>query len=202
MSENRMGTVIQTAPQARPWPPEQGQWTYEDWLRLPDDGFRYEVLNGVLYMTPPPRIRHQLTLENLSRRLGNFVAERKLGWILFAPCGVRLPGQPVPIQPDILFVRAERRDIIGEEYVEGAPDLVVEVLSPSNWLYDRTEKFRAYQEAGVPEYWIVDYSARTIEVFVLEGSTYALLGKFGVGETVYSQVLGDFQVAVDEVFAE
>jgi len=202
MSEDRMGTVIQTAPQARPWPPEQGQWTYEDWLRLPDDGFRYEVLNGVLYMTPPPRIRHQLTLENLSRRLGNFVAERKLGWILFAPCGVRLPGQPVPIQPDILFVRAERRDIIGEEYVEGAPDLVVEVLSPSNWLYDRTEKFRAYQEAGVPEYWIVDYSARTIEVFVLEGSTYALLGKFGVGETVYSQVLGDFQVAVDEVFAE
>jgi Uma2 family endonuclease len=202
MSENRMGTVIRTASQARPWPPEQGQWTYEDWLRLPDDGFRYEVLNGVLYMTPPPRIRHQFTLENLSRRLGNFVAERKLGWILFAPCGVRLPGQPVPIQPDILFVRAERRDIIGEEYVEGAPDLVVEVLSPSNWLYDRTEKFRAYQEAGVPEYWIVDYSARTIEVFVLEGSTYALLGKFGVGETVYSQVLGDFQVAVDEVFAE
>ncbi len=72
MSENRMGTVIQTAPQAQPWPPEQGQWTYEDWLHLPDDGFRYEVLNGVLYMTPPPRIRHQFTLENLSRRLGNF----------------------------------------------------------------------------------------------------------------------------------
>ena len=202
MSENRMGTVIRTAPQERPWPPEQGQWTYEDWLRLPDDGFRYEVLNGVLYMTPPPRIRHQSVSHNLELALGNFVKEHRRGVVLSAPCGVRLPGQPVPIQPDILFVRAERRDIIGEEYVEGAPDLVVEVLSPSNWLYDRTEKFRAYQEAGVLEYWIVDYSARTIEVFVLEGSTYALLGRFGAGETVHSQVLGDFQVAVDEVFAE
>jgi Uma2 family endonuclease len=202
MSENRMGTVIRTAPQERPWPPEQGQWTYEDWLRLPDDGFRYEVLNGVLYMTPPPRIRHQLTLENLSRRLGNFVAERKLGWILFAPCGVRLPGQPVPVQPDILFVRAERRDIIGEEYVEGAPDLVVEVLSPSNWLYDRTEKFRAYQEAGVLEYWIVDYRARIIEVFVLEGGAYALLDKSGPGEVARSKVLAGFEVVVDEVLAE
>ncbi|HID62174.1 MAG TPA: Uma2 family endonuclease [Anaerolineae bacterium] len=199
MSENRMGTVIQTAPQARPRPPEQGQWTYEDWLRLPDDGFRYEVLNGVLYMTPPPRIRHQFTPENLSRRLGDFVTERKLGLTLFAPCGIRLPGQPVPVQTDILFVRAERRDIISEEYVEGAPDLVVEVLSPSNWLYDRTEKFRAYQEAGVPEYWIVDYRARTIEVFVLGEGTYALLGKFSPGEVARSKVLAGFEVVVEEV---
>lgn len=202
MGEDRMGTVIQTAPQARPWPPEQGQWTYEDWLRLPDDGFRYEVLNGVLYMTPPPAIRHQSVSHNLELAIGSFVKERRRGVVLSAPCGVCLPGQPVPVQPDILFVRAERRDIIGEEYVEGAPDLVVEVLSPSNWLYDRTEKFRVYQEAGVPEYWIVDYRARTVEVFVLEEGTYALLGKSGVGEVAHSKVLQGFEVAVDEVFAE
>jgi len=199
MSENRMGAVIRTAPQERPWPPEQGQWTYEDWLRLPDDGFRYEVLNGVLYMTPPPRIRHQSVSHNLELAIGNFVKEHRRGIVLGAPCGVRLSGQPVPVQPDILFVRAERRDIIGEEYVEGAPDLVVEILSPSNWLYDRTEKFRAYQEAGVMEYWIVDYNACTIEVFVLEGSTYALLGKFGLGEVVRSKVLAGFEVVVGEV---
>lgn len=199
MSEDRIDTVIRTAPQARPRLPEQGQWTYEDWLRLPDDGFRYEVLNGVLYMTPPPRIRHQSVSHNLELAIGNFVKEHRRGVVLSAPCGVRLPGQPVPVQPDILFVRAERRDIIGEEYVEGAPDLVVEILSPSNWLYDRTEKFRAYEDAGVPEYWIVDYRARTIEVFMLEGSTYTLLDKFGPGEAARSKVLAGFDVVVEEV---
>lgn len=202
MSENRIGTAIRTASQGRPWPPEQGQWTYEDWLRLPDDGFRYEVLNGVLYMTPPPRIRHQSVSHNLELALGNFVKEHGRGIVLSAPCGVRLPGQPVPVQPDILFVQAERRDILGEEYIEGAPDLVVEILSPSNWLYDRTEKFRAYQKARVPEYWIVDYRARTIEVFVLEEGTYALLSKSGAGEVARSKALAGFEVAVDSVFAE
>ena len=188
-------------PQPSTWPPEQGQWTYEDWLRLPDDGFRYEVLDGVLYMVPPPSVRHQRVSHNLQLALGNFVRQRRLGTVLSAPCGVRLPGQPVPVQPDILFVHADRRHIIGEEYVEGTPDLVVEILSPSSWLYDRKEKFLAYQAAGVQEYWIVDPRACTIEVFTLEGQTYALQGKFGPGERAPSQVLAGFEVAVDEVFA-
>jgi len=182
------------------WPP-QGKWTYEDWLRLPSDGYRYEVLNGELYMTPPPTVRHQFASVNLFSDLRNFVQERNLGYVLYAPCGVDLPTQPVPVQPDIFFIRAERREIIGEEYVEGTPDLVVEVLSPSNWLYDRREKFQAYREAGVPEYWIVDYRARTIEVFFLEGGVYVLLGQYGPGEAARSRVLEGFEVAVDEVFA-
>jgi Uma2 family endonuclease len=193
--------MTKTTPEAKTWPPEQGQWTYEDWLRLPDDGFRYEVLDGVLYITPLPQIRHQTVVGNLAWRLSNFAKEHGLGEVFFR-CGARLPGQPVPVQPDILFVSAARREIIGEEYVEGAPDLVVEVLSPSNWLYDRTEKFQAYLAAGVPEYWIVDYRIHTIEVFVREEGAYALLGKFGPGETARSQVLAGFQVAVDEVFVE
>jgi Uma2 family endonuclease len=196
-----MAEITKTPPEAKKWPPEQGQWTYQDWLRLPDDGFRYEVLDGELYMTPPPAIKHQIALRNLSFKLGNFVAEKQLGEMLFAPCGVRLPGQPVPVQPDIFFVSTERRDIVGEEYVEGAPDLVVEVLSPSNWLYDRREKFQAYLAAGVPEYWIVDYRARTVEVFVREGETYVLLGKFEAGDVARSEVVAGFQVAVDDIFA-
>jgi Uma2 family endonuclease len=141
-----------------------------------------------------------MALRKLSFKLGNFVAEKQLGEMLFAPCGVRLPGQPVPVQPDIFFVSAERRDIVGEEYVEGAPDLVVEVLSPSNWLYDRREKFQAYLAAGVPEYWIVDYRARTVEVFVREEGAYALLGKFEAGDVARSEVVAGFQVAVDDIF--
>jgi len=198
-----MATRVSPSPQpTRQWPPEQGQWTYEDWLRLPDDGFRYEVLDGVLYMTPPPTIRHQDSSGELFARMRTHARQRNLGLVLSAPVGVRLPGQPVPVQPDILFIRKERRDLIGEDTIEGAPDLVVEVLSPSNWPYDRGETFEAYRKGGVPEYWIVDYRARTIEVLVLEGTTYVLIGKFGPGQAARSTVLAGFEVAVDDVFAE
>jgi Uma2 family endonuclease len=180
--------------------PQQGEWTREDWLRLPNDGFRYEVLNGELYMTPPPAIQHQFASANLFSALRDFVQRHSLGYVLYAPCGVYLPTHPVPVQPDILFIHAERRGIIGAEYIEGAPDLVVEVLSPSNWLYDRREKFQAYQKAGVPEYWIVDYRARTIDVFFLEKGTYTLLDQYGAGEIARSRILEGFEVAVSEVF--
>lgn len=195
-----------TMPRGQPTPtsalaswPVQGQWTYEDWLRLPDDGYRYEVLNGVLYLAPMPSIRHQMILGHLAYALECFMRKHKAGEVLAAPCGVRLPGQPVPVQPDILFVSAARLDILGEEYVEGAPDLVVEILSPSNWLYDRREKFQAYRLAGVSEYWIVDPAARTIEVFTLEGREYRLQGCYEAGQTVPSHVLPGFTVTVDEV---
>jgi len=113
---------------------------------------------------------------------------------------VRLPGHPVPVQPDVIFVRADRRDILGKDYVEGAPDLVVEVLSPSNWLYDRREKLLAYQQAGVPEYWIVDTRSRTVEVRTLEEGRYTLVAEFGSGEMVHSQALPGLKVAVDDLF--
>ncbi|MGH2521259.1 MAG: Uma2 family endonuclease [Anaerolineales bacterium] len=189
------------SPPDRPWPPEQGQWTYEDWLRLPDDGFRYEVLNGDLFMAPPPTIPHQYASGSLFALMWLHSRQHQLGVVLEAPTGVRLPGQPVPVQPDILFVRRERQDIIGNEYVEGAPDLVVEILSPSNWLLDRKQKFQAYREAGVNEYWIVDYRKKVIEVYVLEEGTYALVGQHGSGEIARSTVLTGFEVKVEEVFA-
>ncbi|MDZ7406702.1 MAG: Uma2 family endonuclease [candidate division KSB1 bacterium] len=86
-----------------------------------------------------------------------------------------------------------------DERVEGAPDIVVEVLSPDNWLLDRRDKFKVYAKAGVREYWIVDPHARTIELFGLRGSIYALIGKYAVGETVRSEVLAGFEVKVEEV---
>ncbi len=202
------GPRVQTWPQTDslppfhdPWP-SAGRWTYEDWLRLPDDGFRYEVLNGELHMVPPPNIRHQRLSFRLAVKMANYVSSHQLGEVLEAPCGVRLPGQPVPVQPDILFIRAERLHILGREYVEGAPDLVVEVLSPHNWLYDRREKFMAYQEAGVAEYWIVDPRAATIEIFVLEEGLFTLLGQFGRGETARSRVLAGFEVSIGDILTD
>lgn len=196
------GTSIaqgEASPVERAWPPPQGEWTYEDWLKLPDDGYRYEVIDGVLYMSPPPRIRHQRASFRLARRLGNFVEEHHLGEVLEAPVGVRLPNQPVPFQPDIIFVRAERLDIIGEDYVEGTPDLIIEILSPGNWLYDRREKMQVYQAAGVPEYWIVDPRDNTIEIYILEQGAYLLTGKYGQGEVARSRLVQGFDISVDQV---
>jgi len=188
-------------PPARDWP-EQGLWTYADWERLPDDGYRYEVIQGVLHMSPPPSILHQSASNRLATLITNHADDRKLGWVFTAPVGVALPTEPVPLQPDILFVSAARQAIIGKQYIDGAPDLIVEILSPSNWTFDRKEKFQVYQAAGVPEYWIIDYRARTIEIFVLEEGEYALVSKVGLGEMAVSQRMADFQVAVAEVFRE
>jgi len=181
--------------------PEQGAWTYEDWLRLPDDGFRYEIIEGVLHVTPAPSIAHQTASGNLYSLLRDY-ARRHGGRLWTSPVGVRLPGQPVPFQPDLVFVSAARSDIVGAQYVEGVPDLVVEILSPSNFFYDRTQKFQLYRDAGVPEYWIVDPRAHTIEVYALEGTEYIPLGQNAAGEEATSRVLSGFAASVDAVFAE
>ena len=153
-------------------------------------------------MTPPPSTTHQFSNARLQTKMTNFVDAKGLGWVLAAPIGVRLPPQPVPLEPDIVFVSAAHKAIIEEKYIEGVPDLVVEVLSPSNWLYDRNEKYQLYQSTGVPEYWIVDYRAKTVEVFVLEQGEYTLIGKWGVGDSAESRVLVGFKVAVADIFRD
>jgi Uma2 family endonuclease len=182
--------------------PAQGDWTYEDYCRLPDDGWRYEVLRGVLHMAPAPSWGHQQAVWNFGFLLKLFVRNRNLGEVSGAPSDILLPGGlATPVQPDFFFIARERRGIIHDSHVEGAPDLVLEVLSPSNWLTDRREKFEIYAEAGVREYWIADPKARTIEVFILRGGAYELLGSFGPGERTRSEVLPGFEPAIDEIFA-
>lgn len=193
--------LTQKTSQTEDWPPEQGAWTYADWLKLPNDGYTYEIIDGVLHMSPPPLIDHQRASRDLSQALVHYVKKHQLGEVLFAPVGVRLPGQPVPVEPDILFIQRVRLDIIGKKYVEGAPDLVVEILSPSNWLYDRREKMEVYRVAGVQEYWIVDPRAKTVEVFSLEGDAYLLLGNYGVERAAVSQVVEGFSIGVADIFA-
>jgi len=107
---------------------EQGDWTYEDWGRLPDDGFRYEVIDGVLYVMPSPSFEHQNAVYSLGMWMRRHALDHELGVVVGAPMGVRLPGQEVPVEPDLIFITKERLHIIGRQYIEGAPDLVVEVL--------------------------------------------------------------------------
>ena len=183
--------------------PAQGEWTYEDYLRLPDDGRRYEVIRGFLYVSPAPSFDHQYAVTQVNRLLGNFVEENRLGVVLVAPFDIRLPeGIGNPVQPDVLFIRRERQPRAGDPNFEGVPDLMVEVLSPGNWRFDRNTKLPAYRDAGAPEVWLVDPLARTVEVFVLaeNRSEYILRERRGQGEMVGSAVLPGLRLDIDRLF--
>jgi len=141
------------------------QITWDDVQQLPDDGNRYEAIEGALYMTPAPSVRHQRISFRLQRELARLLVDSGHGEILYAPVGVRFPATREGVQPDILFVSNERRGIIAPDELKGAPDLVVEILSPSTATRDRDLKRRLYQRQGVAEYWIVDPEARAVDVW-------------------------------------
>ncbi len=145
--------------------PAPGTWTYDDLLALPDDGKRYEIIEGELYELPGPNAEHALTIVNLLLLLAPIV--RALGGtILTAPFDVFFPGAD-PVQPDILVLLPAGASL-RRRGVRGAPDLVIEVLSPSNRGHDLLTKRALYGRAGVREYWVVDPVARTIEILVLD----------------------------------
>lgn len=188
----------------RSWP-GQGQWTYEDYLQLPDDGRRYEIIEGVLYVTNAPSYDHQFTVLKLAGKLDQFVTDAGLGVVLTAPFEVHLPGGTArPVQPDVLFIQAEQQPGPGAPFFEGAPDLVVEVLSPESVRRDQHVKFGAYEWAGVHEYWLADLKTRTVTIHVLPagGHEYVLLGQFGPGETLHSEVLAGLAIEVEGLFVK
>src|SRR5712691_11341392 len=125
--------------------------TYEDYRLLPEDR-RYEVIDGELFMTPAPTPYHQIVALNVATALGEHVLGLKLGTVLIAPCDVVLSETDV-VQPDILFIAAERASVIGEKYISAAPDLVIEVFSPSTAGRDQTLKKKLYAPRGVKELW-------------------------------------------------
>lgn len=184
------------APVADLYPP-QGQWTEADYFALPDTNRHVELSEGNLIMPPHPTRSHQMAVEEMYARLRAFVRERGLGEVHVAPLPVRLwPGKIR--EPDIFFVAEEHADRLGEQ-VCGVPDLVVEVTSPGTREVDRGDKFSEYARAGVKEYWLVDPMARTVEVFLLRGRVYELLGKYVAGTRVRSEVLSGFEAAVEEI---
>lgn len=180
--------------------PAQGQWTYEDYLRLPDDGKRYEIIDGVLYVSNAPNSDHQFTVTELSRQLGNFVIPQKLGRVLVAPFEVHLDQTSRPVQPDILFIRAERWPAERVAFFAGAPDLIVEVISPSSVRTDRVIKFTAYERVGVPEYWLANPHTRTVEVYTLSQGEYALLGEFAGDELLQSVIFTGISLVTSSLF--
>jgi Uma2 family endonuclease len=180
--------------------PKQGEWTYEDYAALPEDGHRYEVIEGVLYrMSPAPSRRHQKIVRKIARYFEDVIEIPELGEIGMAPLDVELSYQDV-VQPDIFIVLNDHFNRLTETRIVGAPDLVVEVASPSTAKYDRQKKQAAYARAGVSEYWVVNPKHETIEVLVLEGDLYCILGVFSGQDILPSRVLPNVVVSAEYFF--
>ncbi len=148
--------------------------TYEDYCRLPNDGRRYEILDGEIAVTPAPSPRHQEVVVNLLRILDDHVRSRRLGKVYVAPIDVILAPTSV-VQPDLVHMSAERLSLVTSRGIEGPPDLAVEVLSPTTSAQDRGSKLQLYARYGIRHCWLVDPESRRLEAYELAGTAYRLV---------------------------
>ena len=149
-------------------------------------------------MTPSPTSRHQKTLATLQFLLDSHIRSQKLGTLLAAPMDVVLAETSV-VQPDLLFISRARQQIIMEPYVDGPPDLVVEILSPSTAAIDRGGKMRLYAKYGIPHYWIVDADRPVLEIYELQGNTYELRTRFVETETAECRLFPGLRISMTEL---
>jgi Uma2 family endonuclease len=182
--------------------------TYEDFVLFPDDGKRHELIDGEHFVTPSPNRRHQTVLVNLTGILLPIVRKRRLGHLYFAPFDVVFTRHDV-VEPDLLFISAARSAVLTDANVQGAPDLVVEVLSPSSRRQDEVLKRDLYERGGVAEYWIVDPEAETVKVFRLaegeaEVSRFArpLLLTLREGDALATPLLPGLEIPLSAVFED
>jgi Uma2 family endonuclease len=171
--------------------------TYADFVNLPDDK-RYEIIDGELYLTPTPHMKHQRVLGNLFGALYDWAKPEKLGQVFFARLDVVLSDMDI-VEPDLIFVSAARLDIIVPENIRGVPDLLVEVLTEQTRNVDETVKLKRYEHFSVPEYWIADPDADTIRIHRHTGRRYEAID---VTDTITSPLLPGFSLPLSEVFAE
>ncbi len=174
--------------------------TVADYMKTPDD-VRYQLIDGELILAPSPTNRHQAVAFELAVALRQFVRQNSLGIVQIAPLDVILAEHEV-FQPDILFVSNDRREIMTPANIQGAPDLVVEILSPSTRRNDRGHKLDVYSRYGVREYWIVDPDAGLVEVLAAGDSGLALAATFSLEDVLVSPLLPGLAVELDQVFAE
>ena len=172
--------------------------TYEDYLKTPDDE-RWELLNGVLTRRPTPNTVHQRTLGNLAMALFSFVDNRGLGEVIISPFDVVLSSTNV-LEPDLIFVSTDQRSIITNANIQGAPALVIEVVSPSTLTRDRELKRSIYAEHGVQEYWLVDPDARTISVMSLQGKDFREIGAYRSTDSLSSPTLPSLALDLARIF--
>jgi Uma2 family endonuclease len=177
--------------------------TYAEYLALPEMRARYSIVDGEVMMAAAPTPSHQRVVQRTFVKLDAFVQARQLGTVFLAPLDIVIRRAPLQTrQPDVMFISNARRFIIGPQVIESGPDLVIEILSPSNTRRDLEEKLRDYQSIDVREAWVAATQGQTVEVLQLSSERIERSGLYGLGDRIVSQVLCELQLTVDEVFPE
>lgn len=178
------------------------KFTYEDYLLFPDDGKRHELIDGEHYVTPSPITKHQKILGNIFIPLGTHIQKNKIGQLFAAPMDVVLSDIDV-VQPDLLFITNNRASIITEKNIQGAPDLVVEILSESSRKTDEMIKRKLYERYRISEYWIVDPELESVKIYRLSDTGYSRIAELSVeaNDTLTSPLFPDWQLSLSLIFA-
>lgn len=172
--------------------------TIDDLHAMPDDGRRYELIDGVIVVSPAPSLAHQTVSKRLLQLVLPFETVHNLGWVFYAPVEVRLSPSAV-VQPDLLFVSRARASVLRSTHVDGPPDLVVEILSTSTRHRDLGEKLAVYEAAGVLEYWLADPQNHRFFAYALKNGRFEPIPQ--TGAIVRSVVLPGLEIDVTALFA-
>ncbi len=174
--------------------------TYDDYRLLPNDRNRYEILDGELSVTPAPTTKHQIALGNLHRILSIHVFANQIGRLLLAPTDLILAATTV-VQPDLIFIDHDRSRVVTERGVEGAPTLVIEILSPTTHRTDRQTKAQLYAKYGVPHYWLIDPDQHVLEAYEITGEQYNLVTKAQDTDLFTSSVFPGLSIQIIDLWA-
>lgn len=174
------------------------QATYADYLKTPEGG-KFQLIAGEILEMTSPSLYHQEILLNIISEFRHFLLKNKIGKVFVAPLDVYFSDTEV-YQPDILILLNESFSKMKENKIEGAPDLVVEVLSPSTAYYDLKHKKSIYEKQGVREYWIVDPIEKTLEIFELQNGKFISTGELSKNEIAKSKLISGMEVGLDIIF--
>jgi len=178
------------------------KFTYDDYLLFPDDGRRHELIEGDRYMTPAPSTTHQRIVVRLSTVLESFLKQRQGGQMFVAPTDVVLSPLDV-VQPDLFFVSSAKASIVTNRNIQGAPDLVVEIVSEATRKTDEIVKRKLYERFDVPEYWIIDPEIETIKIYRMTAQGYHRIAELNceADDALSTPILPDLTIQLKDIFA-
>ncbi len=177
--------------------------TYQEYLNEPETMLRFDIVDGEVIMSAAPNIYHQRTSAKIYLPVHQFVSERGLGEVLYAPLDIIIQRDPLRTrQPDLLFISNQRANIVQDDRIHGAPDLVVEILSPGNTRAEIKGKLSDYAQIGVLECWLVSPQAQTVEVLQLQNGEWQRLRIHGPGETIQSTTLPGLDLPLSQIFQQ
>ena len=180
--------------------PQPKLLTYEDYVKLtPPDSGNFELLNGQIFFMASPKPSHQDVSSLLHTFLGFYIVQNKLGKLLAAPMDVLFTPHDT-FQPDLLFITKERLNIIGENKIEGTPDLVVEILSPSNDTNEMSYKKHIYGSTGVKEYWLINVEKQTLTLYKQIDNELRWQKDIQKNEVLKSEVIKDFELDLNKIY--